>query len=459
MKTTIHLLKIYAFLSLLLLAGCNGKAASTATPFPPSVTPSPRPTETPVPTATPTITPTHEPLYVSTATAVPKESHPLLLVHYMPWYQAPPIDSSWGWHWTMNHFSPDSKDANGRREIASYYYPLTGPYDSRDPAVLEYQVLLMKLSGIDGVIVDWYGSENFWDYGILNESTQALFQYIKKAGLLFSVCYEDQTIRNMVDNKHIALEDARKNAQKEMLYLQTNWFRDDAYWRTSERPVLFVFGPQYFKSASDWEKLFSILNTNPVFLTEDNSLPPVTTSSYPWPPMWASQNGVLTDQVLNDYLESFYKKAAGWNFWVASAFPGFRDIYKEAGVSNGYGVLDARDGETLKSTLQFALDSKPDAVQLVTWNDYGEGTNIEPTDEYGYKYLGILQDTVRASINPTFAYTMDDLAIPFQIYQLRKQNEGNTEVNQQLDKVFQLIISGDLDAAKTILDQYPIKSQ
>ena len=43
----------------------------------------------------------------------------------------------------------------------------------------------MKLSGIDGVIVDWYGSENFWDYGLLNESTQALFKYIKKAGLTF----------------------------------------------------------------------------------------------------------------------------------------------------------------------------------------------------------------------------------------------------------------------------------
>jgi hypothetical protein len=449
-------LSVLIFL-LLLLTGCSKKAVSTPTVLHPTLTPTPQPSATAIPTATATMTSTHVPLYTSTATAVPKESRPLLLVHYMPWYQAPPVDGSWGWHWTMNHFNPDVKDANGRREIASHYYPLTGPYDSRDPAVLEYQVLLMKLSGIDGVIVDWYGSESFWDYGILNQSTQALFQYIKKAGLLFSICYEDQTIRNMIDNNHIPLEDARSNAQKEMLYLQQNWFTDDAYLRASERPVLFIFGPQYFKSPSDWQTIFSVLNTDPVFITEDNTLPPVTASSYPWPPMWASQNGLLTDQALNNYLTSYYQKAANWDFWVASAFPGFKDIYKDAGVSTGYGLLDARDGETFKSTLQLALDNQPDAIQVVTWNDYGEGTNIEPTDEYGYLYLGIIQDMIRSSINSNFTYTKEDLAIAFQMYQLRKQNKGNTEVNAKLDQAFQFIVSGKLDEAKTILAQYPIK--
>jgi hypothetical protein len=444
-------LKILCSLLVLLLAGCNGKAAPTATAIPPSPTPSPRPTDTPAPTTTPTITPTHEPLYLATATAIPKVSSPLLLVHYMPWYQAPPVSSSWGWHWTMNHFTPDIVDESGHRPIASHFYPLTGPYDSSDPALLEYQVLLMKLSGIDGVIVDWYGSENFWDYGLLNDSTQALFQYVKKAGLLFSICYEDQTIKHMIDNSHIVLKDARANAQKEMLYMQGNWFGEDAYLRSTERPVLFVFGPQYFKAALDWEQLFSVLYAIPVFITEDNTLPPITTSSYPWPPMWASRDGVLSEKALNDYLTSFYKKATNWGFWVASAFPGFKDIYKEAGVSEGYGFLDAQDGKTFRSTMQLALDNNPDAIQLVTWNDYGEGTNIEPTEEYGYQYLGIVQDFIRTSKNPEFSYTIEDLAIPLQIYQMRKQYEGNPEVNTRLDQAFDFIIAGDLNAAKVLI--------
>jgi hypothetical protein len=444
-------LKIPSLLPLLLMVGCTSKAIPTASPVPPTPIPSPLLTDTPIPTPTPTITTTHEPLYLATATAVPKVSSPLLLVHYMPWYQAPPISGSWGWHWTMNHYSPELEDATGHREIASYFYPLTGPYDSSDPALLEYQVLLMKLSGIDGVIVDWYGSENFWDYGLLNDSTRALFEYIKKAGLLFSICYEDQTIRHMIDNKHIAQENARANAQKEMLYLQDNWFREDAYLRAFERPVLFVFGPQYFKAASDWETLFSVLNAKPVFITEDNTLPPVTTSSYPWPPMWASRDGILTEKALNDYLTSFYKKAANRDFWVASAFPGFKDIYKEAGVSDGYGFLDAREGETFKSTMQLALDNSPDVIQLVTWNDYGEGTNIEPTEEYGYMYLEMIQEIVRASINPEFPYTAEDLALPFQIYQLRKQYGSDIEINKKLDQAFVFIVSGDLEAAKALI--------
>lgn len=457
MFRNIKILTILLFLSLLWLVGCNKKSHLTASALPPTLTSTTQPSAALIPTVTPTATSTHGPLYTSTATAVPKEDRPLLLVHFMPWYQAPPIDSAWGWHWTMNHFTPDVKDSNGHREIASHFYPLTGPYDSRDPAILEYQVLLMKLSGIDGVIVDWFGSENFLDYGILNQSTQALFLYIKKAGLLFSICYEDQTIKNMVDNGHITMGDARLNAKKEMLYLQNNWFIDDAYFRTSERPVLFIFGPQYFKAPSDWETIFSVLNTTPVFISEDNPLPPVATSSFPWPPMWASQNGVLTDQALSDYLTSFYKKTDFWDFWVASAFPGFKDIYKDAGVSAGYGFLDARDGETFISTLKLAIDNKPNAIQLVTWNDYGEGTNIEPTVEYGYQYLGIVQDTIRSSINPNFPYTKDDLAIPFQLYQLRKQNAGNTEINAHLDQAFQFIVTGKLDEAKNILARYTIK--
>src|SRR5205823_1799379 len=105
-----------------------------------------------------------------------------LLVHYMPWYVAKPYSGSWGWHWTMNHFEPDTI-INGKRQIASWYYPLIGPYDSLDPAVLEYHVLLMKLAGVDGVAVDWYGADNFNDYASNNQRTLALLNYTRKAGL------------------------------------------------------------------------------------------------------------------------------------------------------------------------------------------------------------------------------------------------------------------------------------
>src|SRR5579863_7252057 len=90
------------------------------------------------------------------ATAAAHGGSKTVMVHYLPWFVSQPYSGSWGWHWTMNHFNPDViNPTNGQAEIASWYYPLIGPYDSADPAVLEYHVLLMKLGGIDGVIVDW----------------------------------------------------------------------------------------------------------------------------------------------------------------------------------------------------------------------------------------------------------------------------------------------------------------
>ena len=54
------------------------------------------------------------------------QSRPLVLAHYMPWYEAKPLSQNWGWHWTMNHFDPERIE-RGRRSIASNYYPLIGP--------------------------------------------------------------------------------------------------------------------------------------------------------------------------------------------------------------------------------------------------------------------------------------------------------------------------------------------
>src|SRR5882724_5603412 len=101
----------------------------------------------------------------------------VVMVYYMPWFTAKPYSGSWGWHWTMDHFNPDQVSASGERQIASWYYPLIGPYDSTDPAVIEYHVLLMKLAGVDGVIVDWYGSANFLDYSSNNQVTLKLLQF------------------------------------------------------------------------------------------------------------------------------------------------------------------------------------------------------------------------------------------------------------------------------------------
>src|SRR5207249_2681279 len=71
---------------------------------------------------------------------VPKTNPTKVYMHYMPWFEAPenPVAGgtySWGWHWTMNTKNPNVIDGSGKRQIASHYYPLIGPYSSKDAAV------------------------------------------------------------------------------------------------------------------------------------------------------------------------------------------------------------------------------------------------------------------------------------------------------------------------------------
>jgi hypothetical protein len=370
----------------------------------------------------------------------------------MPWYQTPEESGYWGWHWKMDFFDPNQVDENGRQQLASHYMPLTGAYDSADEYLLEYQVLLMKMSGIDGVIVDWYGASSFNDYAVINKATGRLFEAVKKAGLLFSICYEDQTIRIRVDGGNIANDQDYAQGQADMQYLQDTWFKDEAYLKWQERPVLFNFGPQYFINGQDWEALFMPLETRPALVTLDGHFVAASVGGYPWPPMGQSGGGELSQAALESYLEAFYKKTEINKLQVGGAFPRFNDIYQAAGVRLSYGHLDDQDGLTFEQTLQKALDQQPDMIQLITWNDYGEGTNIEPTEEYGYKYLEALQETQEALGNDEFRYTPEDLPLAYQLFQLRKSH-ADAESQGKLDEAFELLLTGQTQAAENLMEE------
>ena len=77
--------------------------------------------------------------------------------HFVTWFKTKEFSGKWEmWNSDYNEspHNPDVIFLNGQRDLAVTSYPLTGPYDSSDPNILEYQFLLMRLSGIDGIIVD-----------------------------------------------------------------------------------------------------------------------------------------------------------------------------------------------------------------------------------------------------------------------------------------------------------------
>lgn len=384
------------------------------------------------------------------AVLLAESSAPLFMVHYMPWFQARPYQAAWGWHWTMNHYSPDTCDGSGRRSIASHFYPLIGPYDSRDADVTEYHSLLMKVAGIDGVIVDWDGSSSLYDYPLLSQGTNAIFNAVSKAGLRFAICYEDQSITQLIHNGRITPEQAVGQGQLDMQYVIDHWSNSFAYLTLGGKPVVLNFGPQYFHAEADWVSILGVFSGGAQFYPIDNRLGTVAAGAFPWPPMWMSGGGVLTPEMENSYLDTFHSNAAAWPSFVSGAWPGFHDIYQEAGVQPSYGYLDARGGLTFSETLDRALASNAPVIQLVTWNDFGEGTNIEPTQEYQYRYLQHLQDVARGYHPVPFAAT--DLALPYSIYALRKAHPGDLVMKAQLNQAAAYIVSGDPASARAIVN-------
>ena len=370
---------------------------------------------------------------------VVKTNQTKIFVHYMPWYESREINGYWGNHWTMANRNPDLINNKGQRQIASYFYPLIGPYSSMDKDLIEYHLLLMKLCGIDGVLIDWYGSYDVYDYNQIKINSEALISMLNMVGLKFGIVYEDYTTQNVV-NQHKA-GSAVEASQNDIEYLDNNYFSSDQYIIINNSPLLLVFGPRYLQTPNDWDQVFSAVHVSPCFLTlwyESSEAGDNARGEF----SWVYRNN-LAD------LDNFYNnRASNFETAIGSAYPGFKDYYTEGGWPNlalGWQVpYDSTS--TFSETLQRAEQANIPYVQLVTWNDFGEGTMIEPTIEFGYSLLEQVQQFAGVS------YSKTDLQLVYNLYSLRKDYTGNNDVQLKLDQVFYYLVSLQIDKAKELLN-------
>ena len=338
----------------------------------------------------------------------------------MPWFATKDVSGAWGWHWTMNHFDPEQIKWDDQRKIASHDYPLIGPYDSGDDHALECQALLMKIAGLDGVVIDWYGTSELNDHAMNHRNTQKLIPWLKKAGLSFAVCYEDQAVKSLKNGEDV------KQAQKDLKWAEEHFFADSSYEKQNGRPLLLVFGPQHLAWKFDLESKPLVFGLP--HLAKANGLD----GAFAWPPVTGGKS--LSPEQWKKELGLAY---ASKQPFIASAFPGFKDIYQTAGVHESYGSIASRAGLTLTESLTQALESKAPVIQIATWNDYGEGTMIEPTRSNGYRHLEMLP---RCG-NPA------DLRLPVMLYQLRKRG-GDAA---RLDEASTLMFASKFTEAEAIL--------
>jgi hypothetical protein len=91
-------------------------------------------------------------------------------------------------------------------------------------------------------------------------------------------------------------------------------------------------------------------------------------------------------------------------------------------------------------------------VQISTWIDWGEGTVIRPSVEFGYRDLEVVQRLRRQFIEPDFAGNAEDFRLPHRLYMLRKATTDQPLVSRVLDQVSQLLRRHYIKAARVRFD-------
>ncbi|HWZ16066.1 MAG TPA: glycoside hydrolase family 71/99-like protein [Mucilaginibacter sp.] len=380
----------------------------------------------------------------TTVTVIPTVAKPVVktnsqkvYVHYMAWFEDPTTSGTgkWGQHWTMTNQNPDVVLANGRRQIASYFYPMIGPYASSDRDVIDYHLLLMKYAGIDGVIVDWYGTHNVLDYPLVKRNTDSIFNRIPYAGLQFAICYEDATLQQV---KSLAGIDTVQAAREDFTYLQSQYFNSSSYIKTNNQPLLLDFGPQSLKTTADWQQAFSGLSAKPRLLSLEYQ-GGVTGSSGSGEFAWVN----ATDQA---DLQGFYQnRAPSQATYFAGAYPGFQDFYKQGGWGNNLFLIGYNGAATLQNCLSLAKTSGTNYLQLITWNDYGEGTMIEPTLDFNFTFLQAIQQYTGVT------YTVTELQLIYKWYTLRKKYQENAAAETRLSLAYNDLVMLDVADAQSII--------
>lgn len=369
-----------------------------------------------------------------------KKNPKKIYVHYMPWFNNLEEDGHWGQHWTMTNRDPNIIDAQGRRQIASNYYPLIGPYSSNDKDLQEYHLLLMKLAGIDGVIFDWYGARNVYDYDQIKKSTESFIEKIEDVGITFSIMYEDKVAENL-QTQRIPKQNL-KAAILDLEYIENTYFASKNYLRKDNSEILFLFGPNYITDSLDWDYISTKLKSTPKFINlwkASDRLGNNSSGEFSW-----------IDKYHTNTLINYYEYAQQNNIeTIGGIYAGFDDYYFEGGWRTDPNLswkIPHNQTQVLEETLTLADQYPVDFIQLITWNDFGEGTMVEPTLEFGYTFLEKIQTYTGVS------YSKEDLELPYKLYILKKEHKNNPRLQLILKRVYQLIFTLKLERARKIIN-------
>lgn len=261
--------------------------------------------------------------------------------------------------------------SGSKTAIYAHYMPWFGKashmnvgYSTTDPAQAARQVDDMMSRGIQGIVVDWYGR----NFAQEEQSTETIFTEVQKhSDFKFAIMEDSNALKG----------DKTADLIADLIYAAQKYQKSPNYLRWNDRPVVFFFGVESL--SIDWNSVRDQVPGNPIFIFENAGGLSFSFSNGAFG--WA--NGFNSDRATNwgeAYLASYYKSAVKSDrYSVGSTWKGFNDSLANWSANR---VLGQNCGQTWLNTFaeigkHYSADNQLSTLQLVTWNDYEEGTAME----------------------------------------------------------------------------------
>ena len=270
------------------------------------------------------------------AAAAAAQVPPRSAIFFYPWYSNASHDGQYV-HWTQGGHTPPF-------DIGSVFFPMRGTYSSSDPRVLGAQMRDIASAGVDEVVSSWWGRGSPEDARL-----PAVMRAAKSRGLQVAVQLEPYQSRTV------------DSVGSDLVYLRGLGIRD-----------VYVYSSQDF-TAEDWRRV----TLQPLGLSLFAQTSHVGFAAH------AGFAGFYTyDILLYDGAKfgRFCAQAHALGILCApSVGPGY-----DATESTGDPRVKSRlDGATYDTMWAAALRAGADRVTITSYNEWSEGTQIEPAGHGG----------------------------------------------------------------------------